>query len=110
MKITQEVTAWLPSWSGMSADAFKDPAKFSLHSLGYTNSTSDMRSSGWVHIGTATITLEIPSLDTVINAKADSLRAEITKAKADEARTIAILEDQLSKLLALPLDQTVDAS
>lgn len=104
MKITQEVTAWMTGSCGFTLEDFKNPLTLDLSRFQHLpNDHPNMSDVGWTYIGPAVITLEIPSLDTVINAKADSLRAEITKAKADAARTIAILEDRLSKLSALPM-------
>lgn len=64
-------------------------------------STSDMSHHGWSKVGPATITLEIPEDDQLINNKVDALRKEITKTRADAEVKAKHLEKQVQQLLAI---------
>lgn len=67
-----------------------------------TFTTSDItKLGGYSKAGKATVTVELDDDKALIENKADSIRAEITKVKADAENAITQLKDKLNRLLAI---------
>lgn len=101
MQITQQLTAWMVAGSPLGPDDFKCPGSMNLGSLTYSDGRLDMTKAGWTRIGTATVTLELPSVNAVIEAKVGALRAEITQTRAEAEAKVNYIESQISNLLAI---------
>lgn len=96
--VTGKTTAWLAPHHGPQDLICKDPDDL-IGKLYF--SSSDMTTLGWSKIGVATVTVEIPDEKTLIDNKAESIKAEIKQVKADAQNAITQLTDKLNKLLAL---------
>lgn len=61
----------------------------------------DMTDSGWTKVGTARVTIELPSIDDMQSAQLAALKAQLQKERAEsQVRQNAILE-AISKLTCL---------
>ena len=96
--ITGKTTAWLGSYQGPEDLIGKEPDKV-IGRLNY--SSYDMTDNGWSRVGIATVTIEIPDDKTLIDNKAESIKAQIKKVKADSQNAITLLTDKLNQLLAI---------
>jgi hypothetical protein len=96
--ISGTTTAWLAMHQGPEDLIGKKESQL-VGDLFY--STSDMSHHGWSKVGPATITLEIPEDDQLINNKVDALRKEITKTRADAEMKARGLEEKVQQLLAI---------
>lgn len=77
-----------------------DDEKVVIHALTFT--TFDMAgTNGYSKAGTATVTVELDDGKELIENKAESLRAEITKVRADAENAITRLTEKLNSLLAI---------
>jgi len=61
----------------------------------------DMSSVGWSLCGTASITLYPMDQDALIGSKVDSLRAELTKVRADATSRETEITQQINTLLSI---------
>lgn len=96
--ITGKTTAWLSSFQGPQDLISNDPDKL-IARLYFAS--HDMSTSGWSKVGVATVTLEIPDEKTLIDNKAESIKAEIKKVKAAAQNAITQLTEKLNQLLAI---------
>ncbi len=101
MKVTQTVKAWLPSHSLMTPEELTDPDRVQLGYLSFTRLESDMTDCGYTLVGEASVTLDLPEHRQLIDAKVDSLRAEVKKVRAEAEAKANFLESQISNLLAI---------
>lgn len=65
---------------------------------------SDMSSYGYTRVGMGTLSFELPTLRGLVDSKAEALRAEIQKTRADAQMKVTRLEADLQKLLAIEFD------
>lgn len=79
-----------------------------LHAAGGLNllglvhlSSHDMTDSGWVHVGNATVSLELFPIDGMVEKKVEALKAERDKAIADHFVKINRLNEKINNLLAI---------
>lgn len=104
--VTATTTAWLTnSYYGPNELKVNDDLRI-VNMLGY--SASSMESVGWTKCGTAIITIELHDEKELIEAKVESLDAEIAKAYAEAESTINRLKEMKSKLLAIGFDDPAD--
>lgn len=105
-------TAIVDAWINNTSDPSKldDPKNLPfLHYLREGSDASYWKTNGYSYVGKATIILEPISQNEMIAAKAESIKAEIQKTRADSQVKVNRLEDQLSKLLALDFSGMVDS-
>lgn len=96
------VIAWLPAHAGLTPEELTAQAPGVATSLGYTtNPDFDMGEHGWTKVGTATITLDLISRDTMLANKVDALRAEQKKVRAEAAMRANEIDGQIQSLLAI---------
>lgn len=104
-------TAIVDAWINNTSDPSKldDPKNLPfLHYLREGSDASYWKTNGYSYVGKATIILEPISQNEMIAAKAESIKAEIQKTRADFQVNVNRLEEQLSKLLALDFSGMVD--
>jgi len=98
-KITGTLYVSLSEYS--DPDQLKNPDEaMALKALTFT-SYDITSSSGYCKAGTATVTVELDDEKELVENKAASLRAEITKVRADAENAITNLTVKLNSLLAL---------
>lgn len=73
--------------------------KYALGALAFTH--CDISGDGYSHAGMATVTVELCDDRELVENKAKSLRAEITKVRADAENAITRLTEKLNSLLAI---------
>jgi len=94
-ELTGTLKAWFTGGMGPHSLTYKDV----LGHLSYTN--QDMSTAGWSVCGEADITLRLLPEDALIGAKVDSLRAELTKVRADAIARETAITQQINTLLAI---------
>ena len=102
MEITTECTAYMAEHCGLTPNNFKRPETINASDLIF--STHDWKGDlpeGWTRVGKAVITVEIPSVDTIIGAKVDSLKAQVKAIRADAEAKVNFIESQINNLLAI---------
>lgn len=102
MKITTKCKAYMAEHCNLGPDDFKNPECIDASNLIF--SALDWRNGppkGWTFVGQAEISVEIPSVDEIINAKVDSLKAKVKSIRADAEAQINFIESQISNLLAI---------
>jgi hypothetical protein len=97
-KITGTLFVSLSEYSDPERLKDKDDAKALL---ALTFSQCDLSSSGYSKAGTATVTVTLDDEKQLIENKADSLRAEIKKVRAESQNAITKLTEKLNSLLAI---------
>jgi hypothetical protein len=94
---TVTAKAWIahPEWA--REDQIEDPT-----SLFYTGMDTDMKTEGWLEVGTATITLEstLTKKDLVLSM-VQTQEAKIKKIQADAENEINILRRKIMELQAI---------
>lgn len=60
-----------------------------------------LEKTGYVHIGAATVTIQLNNLDTMVKSQIDSLNSALQRERADSQVRQNALLDQISKLQAL---------
>jgi len=97
--IPTELKATLKAWftGGMGPQNLSDVDVASQ--LSYTD--QDMTSAGWSVCGEADITVRLLGEDELIGAKVESLKAELTKVRADAAARETAITQQINTLLAI---------
>jgi hypothetical protein len=97
--VTGKLKAWLPDYSHLRPEDLHNPEKMLD---GVIFSMVDMRSSGWTHVGDASITVDVVlTPDQMIASKIETLRAQAAKIRADAHMEITRIEDKIQNLLAI---------
>lgn len=99
-EIISTAKAWIGEYSGIGPHNIaevKDASQFY-----FTRPDLDMKSSGWTEIGEATITVRLTvDQEQMVANKVESLRAQVSKIRAEAEFEAGRLEDQIQKLLAI---------
>jgi hypothetical protein len=97
--ITAETTAYLTTQADARelTAAGNDAAAIEILSF----HRIDMTSVGWIRVGKATISVEIPDDDQLVASAVTTLRAEIQKTRADAEIRCQGLNKQIEQLLAI---------
>lgn len=69
-----------------------------------TYSTMDMSDCGWVLVGEAKITIDLPSIEEVVTNQVAALRQQITNVRAEAENKATELERQVQQLLAITME------
>ena len=97
-KITGTVKAWLQQYSDIGPHNIcevTEPWRFAFSNL-------DMKQAGWTEVGEATITVRLTfNQEQMVANKVDTLRAQVSKLRAEAEFEASRLEDQIQKLLAI---------
>lgn len=102
MKITTKCKAYMAEGCTLGPDDFKNPERIDASDLIFSKHVwADNLPDGWTFVGEAEISVEIPSLDDIISAKVDSLKAKVKSIRADAEAQINFIESQISNLLAI---------
>lgn len=105
-KVTGKVSVWLPSYAGPEVFE-REKDQLVVEGVSLCGIDLDMTDCGYTRVGVATVTFECPSKRDLIDNKAQSLRAEIQKTRADAEVKVNALTEKLNKLLALEFDGSV---
>ena len=89
------VKAWFTPYMGPEDLSAED----AVARIAYT--THDMTSEGWSRCGEADITVRLLGEDELIGAKVASLKAELTKVRADAMLRETAITQQINTLLAI---------
>jgi hypothetical protein len=96
--ITGTLKAWLPEYSHLSPEELHSSA--AVEHLIF--SRVDMKSSGWTHVGDATITVDIIlTHDQLVASKVETLKAQQAKVHAEAQERVNQLEGMIQNLLAI---------
>lgn len=102
MQITTECKAYMAEYCSITPDDFKNPQQIDASQLVF--SSHDWihgTPADWTYVGKAVITVEIPSVDAIIGAKVDSLKAQVKAIRADAEAKVNFIESQINNLLAI---------
>jgi hypothetical protein len=75
--------------------------KFPEASCFYSN--TDMKGGGWSEVGVAEITIDLFGNKELVEARVDSLRAELTQVLAEAGKKTTEIEGKIQRLLALEM-------
>lgn len=95
--ITSQATAYLVPYSSVRVEdigSLEDASKLAFIS-------NDYHPEGWIKVGKATITVEIPETNEIVEAKVASLKEQLQQVRAESQLKINEIEDQIAKLSAL---------
>lgn len=101
--IVGEATAWLPNHANPDHLASDDPNEV-VRGLAFTGPESQMQSVGWTLIGKASITVEVPDMNGLVEAKIDTLKKQQKSVLAEAQAKSTELEGQIQKLLAITFE------
>lgn len=102
--ITGTTGAWLTEYSHLGPEELKSfDGDQLVRNLSYAE--HDMSASGWTRIGEATITLQIPDAQSLVDSKVEALRAQKQRVLADAQATATELESKIQKLLAITYEE-----
>lgn len=98
-EITTTSKAWITNYSDIGPhNIMEQPA----NRFAFTDPNSDMKSAGWTEIGEATITIKVTfNEEQMVANKVATLRAQVSKLRAEAEFEATRLEDQIQKLLAI---------
>ncbi|WP_442592515.1 hypothetical protein ACSBPU_13010 [Parapusillimonas sp. JC17] len=104
MKITGTIDAYLTD-TPYRQEAFLAAMKNGSHSeavgaLNFSN-TPGMEIVGWVRLGTATITVDVPDEDAIRLGYVETLKAKKAQVLADAQREVVKIEEKIQSLLAI---------
>lgn len=99
------ITATVPAWITNSGDVemLKGTPEEAVCEA-YYFARSDMTSAGWTRIGTATITLEIVSTDSLVQNQVAALEKQMQAVMVDAQQKVNYFKDRISKLQALTFE------
>lgn len=99
MKLTAETIAW---WTN-SATRLDPKAQEKSHfnSMAFYDNES-FEGSGWVRVGSATITIDFDSLDSLAEKQIAALREEMKRVELEAAQRVDALQTSINNLLSLP--------
>jgi len=100
--ITGNVSIWLSKTSGPQDVAGDDQSV--TDAIVVFGPDSDMSGYGYTRLSEGTLTFALPTVRDMVDSKAESLRAEITKTRADAEMKVNQLQAALQKLLAIEFD------
>lgn len=95
---TDSLTVWLPDYYASKAIR---AASLPIHMFAFISPQQDMRSSGWVQVGTAEVAVTFESQDAVNEAAAAAIRAQMAEAAAKHQAVQTELQARLNSLLAI---------
>lgn len=91
------ITAWLPDYYG--PQDLCGTNKKAMAALHFTD--ANMTPSGWALVGTATLSLNVPSDDVLINNKIEALKVEKQTIRAEAEMKSRAIDEKIQKLLAI---------
>lgn len=102
--ITGEINAYLSSfWFEYDQNPFARPEEWLIERALLAKSVKD--AADWICIGTAKLSIELVGADEITANQVQAIREQIERVHVDAASKVAVLEDQLKKLLALTYDK-----
>lgn len=105
-KIKGKAVAWLSSSREIDAGVVAsgiDP-DLAVQQFIYSNPGNDMSDLGWVRMGNAVITVDLPNREEIVMNQVSSLEEQARSVKADAQRQINMIQERISKLQALTFD------
>lgn len=106
--VTGQLIAWLQEHAD-PAGLLNPDAAVALNCLVFTLPSIDMSSHGWVRIGEAHITVDVPSPDRLIEAKVAALKKERVSVMGEAQAQCTRIDRNINQLLALTLDPATGA-
>lgn len=103
-EFTGEIKVWLsrPEWKSLEELAFLIEAGKNDQAVDYlTTSNYDMSTSGWIEVGTATMSVKLHSADAVLGNQIAALHQELQTCRANAQLRENEIMDKISKLQAL---------
>jgi hypothetical protein len=92
----------MSEYCDLTPDDFKNPEQIDASKLTFSSfEWKDGAPEGWTRLGEATLTVEIPSVDDIINSKVDSLKAQVKSIRAEAEAKANFVESQINTLLAI---------
>ena len=99
------ITATVPAWITTNGDIENlNGTPEQAVCAAYYYEKSDMTGAGWTRIGTATITLEIVSTDSLVQNQVSALEKQMNAVLADAQQKCNYFKDRISKLQALTFE------
>jgi hypothetical protein len=99
MKVTTTMHAFLSPNSETTPQALQ--TEKGVRTMSFFSSKEFWIKQGYVHIGEATITVDVPPERELVDSKVASLREEISKARADSTAKVTQLEGRIQQLLCI---------
>lgn len=100
--ITGTTKAWITEHSTARPEHLAEGDPRLVKWLAYSD--MDMGTEGWVLVGKAQITIDLPSLDEVVTNQVAALRQQITNVRAEAENKATQLERQVQQLLAITME------
>lgn len=106
-KITGNAVAWVAGHNLQNSEAINlknaDPDML-MGQLSFQPLSLNMETEGWLKIGSATITVDIPDNDTLTQHQIKALETQVQTIHAEAQRNVNRIRDRISKLQALTFD------
>lgn len=95
--IKGNIKAWLPDYYG--PQDLCGTNKNAMAALHFTD--ANMTPSGWALVGIATLSINVPSEDVLINNKIEALKAEKQTIRAEAEMKSRVIDKKIQELLAI---------
>lgn len=95
--VTCTTKAWIPGHSSIGPDDLQNPNK--LDQLSFTS--ADMQAAGWTYVGTATLEVEIPDVQALVESKVSALKNELANIRAEAEMKATQIQGRINDLLAI---------